>query len=297
VRTAYESLRAEQTVPASSPLGLTHRDPSISDEDPGTDRYLVPSFSRTSAADGEVVLDDLLASLHRQNFHFVGIVATDVHDATFLIHEIRDNCPDTIPFLTSADLLYLHSDYNRDLAGTLIFSTYPLFASNQIWTGSFDDRHLYQFPSGEAEGLYNAVLSALSDPQGMVEYASPFASVSKEPPLWVSVVGNDELWPVSIYPGEPGDYVSHYVMQRSPTKLIGSLPSDFRTSLYPRAFDITFTLVILLCTIPPLYMIAMTRALVSRPSEGPWRAVPRPPHGLVGLFDDSVGFATVSRSD
>ena len=28
-------------------------------------------------------------------------------DSIFLIREIRDNCPDTIPFLTSADLLYL----------------------------------------------------------------------------------------------------------------------------------------------------------------------------------------------
>ena len=86
---------------------------------PGQDRYLVPSFSRATAADDEVVLANLLSTIHRENFHYVGIVATNIQDAIFLVRQIRENCPDTIPFLTTADLLYLHSDFNRDLTGTL----------------------------------------------------------------------------------------------------------------------------------------------------------------------------------
>jgi hypothetical protein len=228
VRTASESSRAQQANPAATPLGFAHRDPSIPDEDPGQDSYLVQSFSHKSAADDEVVLANLLSTIQRERFHYVGIVATNIQDAIFLIREIRDNCPDTIPFLTSADLLYLHSDLNRDLVGTLIFSTYPLFASNQLWTWpSNSDYRRLQFPSGEAEGVYNAVLAAVGDWQRMVEYASPFlnlwvseegfpttteepppwvsligTTVNEEPPLWVSVVGNRALWPVSIYPSQ-----------------------------------------------------------------------------------------------
>ena len=195
VRTTSAS--SQQAKPATTPLGFAHRDPSFSDEDPGQDRYLVPSFSHAAAADDEVVLADLLSTIHRENFHFVGIVATNIQDAIFLIREIRDNCPDTIPFLTSADLLYLHSDFNRDLAGTLIFSTYPLFASNQLWTWpSNSDYSRLQFPSGESAGVYNAVLAALNDATLMVEYTLPFSSASEVPPLWVSVVGNDALWPM-----------------------------------------------------------------------------------------------------
>jgi hypothetical protein len=209
VRTAFESFRTTQASPATTPPGYDHRDPSISDEDPGPDRYLVPSFSRASAADDEVVLANLLSTIHREDFHYVGIVASDIRDAIFLIHEIRDNCPDTVPFLTSSDLLYLHSDFNHDLAGTLVFSTYPLFSPNQLWTDATSPDHRWrfnqrqsQFPSGESEGLYNAVLAALNDPARMVEYTVPFSSAFDEPPIWVSVVGHDELWPVYVYPSE-----------------------------------------------------------------------------------------------
>ena len=49
VRTAFESSRTQQATPAATPLGFSHRDPPIPDEDPGQDRYFVPSFSRASA--------------------------------------------------------------------------------------------------------------------------------------------------------------------------------------------------------------------------------------------------------
>jgi hypothetical protein len=298
VRTAYESIRTQRQAPGTPPMDLAHRDPSISDEDPGSDRYLLPSFSRASAADDEVVLANLLATIQRERFHYVGIVATNIQDAIFLIREIRDNCPDTIPFLTSADLLYLHSDYNRDLAGTLIFSTYPLFASNQIWTGAFDEDHrLYQFPSGETEGLYNAMLWALSDPDGMVEYAEPFSRESKGPPLWVSVVGNDDLWPVSIYALPPAD---NYIEQRAHPPLARSLRNNLGTYIFPRPFDVTYALIILLCTLPHLYMIkrrVQAGTHTCRICRGLAKITPEPPRWFDRLIEMPADIDAGNRAD
>lgn len=297
MRTNFAS--AQQATPASPPLAFGHRDPPLSDEDRGQDRYLVPSFSRTTAADNEVVLANLLLSIHREHFHYVGIVATNIQDAIFLIREIRDNCPDTIPFLTSTDLLYLHSDFNRDLAGTLIFSSYPLFALNQLWTSpSNSDFFQLQFPSDETEGVYNAVLATLDDPNLMVEYTLPFSSASEGPPLWVSVVGNDALWPVSIYDQE-NEYKNQSIVFLRPLqpRSAGFLPRRFGFILYPRWFDITFALIILLCTLPHVYMIkwlTMSGAPVSSLYRGLGQIIPRPPSWLARLIDD---FAIVNQAN
>jgi len=311
VRTALAD-SPQQAAPAATPLGFEHRDLSISDEDPGHDHYLVQSFSHASAADDEVVLADLLSTIHQENFHYVGIVATNIQDAIFLIREIRENCPDTIPFLTSSDLLYLHSDFNRDLAGTLIFSTYPLFASNQLWTwpSNYDSRR-FQFPSGAAEGVYNAALAALDDPMQMVDYALPFSGASKEPQLWVSaeppllsvnqyptlsvsedpppfvregpslwvsIVGDKAIWPVSIYPiNQQSDIVFSRLSQPGTAEF---LPHDFGLTLYPREFIVTFLLVILLCTLPQFYLSGLDRFF-----QGTIR---RPPRWLARVVGDSA---------
>jgi len=84
-----------------------------------------------------------------------------------------------------------------NLMGMLVFSTYPLFSMNQVWTAPFvgnSDR--IQFSSGEAEGIYNAALAALDHPEMMRDYATPFSVVSDSVPLWMSLVGSDSLWPV-----------------------------------------------------------------------------------------------------
>jgi hypothetical protein len=288
VRTAFAST-AQQATPAATPLGFEHRDPSIPDEDPGQDRYLVPSFSRATAADDEVVLANLLSTIHRENFHYVGIVATNIQDAIFLVRQIRENCPDTIPFLTTADLLYLHSDFNRDLAGTLVFSTYPLFASNQLWTWPSNlDYRRFQFPSGETEGVYNAILAALDDRKLMVEYTTPFSSAAAEPPLWVSVVGNDALWPVTIFPGKPSPLMAKRPRQPPSTAY---LPRNFGLTLYPAEFDITFALVILLCTVPQLFLMQryrMTGVAVRSLYRAVARITPPPPRWITRLLDDSA---------
>jgi hypothetical protein len=300
VRTAFENEQIQEANPGATPMGFAHRDLSIRDEDPGQDSYSIPEFSRASAADDEVVLANLLSTIHREKFHYVGIVATNIQDAIFLIREIRDNCPDTTPFLESSDLLYLHSKFNRDLVGTLIFSTYPLFASNQLWTwpSNSDDSRRIQFPSGESEGVYNAALAAVDDANLMVEYTQPFSSGSQAPPLWVSVVGNDALWPIATFLSPPGSHV----LKRPPPHVAANvacfrLPRYFGLSLYPHQLNIAFALVLLLCTVPHLYLVRRDQGTCVKAS---WldrflaRTTPPLPVWLARLIEEP---ATVNRTN
>jgi hypothetical protein len=84
------------------------------------------------------VLENLLQTIQREHARYVGVVATDVEDLIFLVHEIRSNCPNVVVFTTSANLLFAHTDATSELSGMLVFSTYPLFNELQPWTDSND---------------------------------------------------------------------------------------------------------------------------------------------------------------
>ena len=233
---------------------LSRNDLPLGDDVGGSAADIVPSFSRNSAAYEELVLANVLATLHREHIRYVGIIATDIRDAVFLVHEIRENCSDTIPFLTSSDLLYLHSDFNRDLMGTLVFSTYPLFSMNQVWTAPFvgnSDR--IQFSSGEAEGIYNAALAALGHRESMLDYAAPFSVESDSAPLWMSLVGSDSLWPVWFRRINVPSKV--YFRRPLSTVVRQQLPINLRPSLYPRSFEIAFILLSAICLAPNLMLL------------------------------------------
>jgi len=138
------------------------------------------------------------------------------------------------------------------------------------------------------------VLAALDGATLMVEYTLPFSSASDVPPLWVSVVGSDALWPVSIYPVQGNSIV---FSRPPPPGKAAFLPRNFASSLYPQQINITFTLVILLCTLPHLYLMQRYRmkgVWMSRLYRGLGRITPRAPRWLERLLDD---LPTVNRSN
>jgi hypothetical protein len=169
-------------------------------EENGAIDYLPPHYSPRSVASDQIVLQNLLETIHRERVRFIGIVASDVEDRIFLAQQIRESCPDTSVFLFDADMIYLHSDFNADLLGTVVFSTYPLFATNRLWTHPFmgaQERH--QYPTEDAEGVFNATLALLENTDAMEDYAPPFQQESSAPVLWASIVGKDDLWPLGYY--------------------------------------------------------------------------------------------------
>ncbi|HVC45345.1 MAG TPA: hypothetical protein VND20_11060 [Candidatus Binataceae bacterium] len=257
LRTAYSNVAAGNPTVATAP-SLTPRNLPLSPESGASATDVVPSFAESSAADDELMLANVLDAIRREHLRYVGIVASDVEDTLFLVHQIRQHCPDTIPFLTSADLLYLHSDYNRDLAGTLVFSTYSMFSMGQEWTApiSKGGRRL-QFANGSDEGVYNAVLALFNDEQDMLEYGAPFQVAPVRPPLWLSLVGNDGLWPIRYAAIVPAPAI-FYTRAKNPDDS-NRAPIDLRPSLYPQSFIIAFLAISLICLIPNLMMLRRYR--------------------------------------
>lgn len=212
-------------------------------------RYILSPLSPRAPAYADLVMDDLLTTIHRENIRFVGIAATDVEDLVFLAQRIEQNCPDTVVFTTTADLLYLHTDVNQSLRGMLVFSTYPLFSMNQLWTYPFlGEKDRLQFPTANAEGVYNATLAQLSRPELMLEYGQPFELKPTKPGLWLTVVGRDQLWPVAFRP--VADDVGYLLdpSRHDHAPGIGQQPAiPLGRGLIPRSFLIAFVLLAAVC--------------------------------------------------
>ncbi len=175
-------------------------------EDAREPREVLPSFSSLSVSSAELMLSNLLSTIAREGYNHVGIVATDVRDATFLAREVRDHCPATVLFTINSDLLYAQRDVNDVTRGTIIITPYPLFNLEQTWTYAFRGRETrLQFSSQAGEGVYNATLALLHQYDQMVDYGYPLPGPAvgqgpemAKPSLWVTAVGNGETLPVTL---------------------------------------------------------------------------------------------------
>jgi len=186
---------------------LDLRPPSqpLPQEDSEDSKYVVPSFSPRTAATTQLVIDEMLQVIAGNDIRAVGIAATDVEDKVFLARRVRERFPNIVVFIFGSDLIYLHDEVNPDLQGMLVFSSYPLFGLNQFWTYPYDrNRYPQLFPNENSEAAYNATLDLIGDDDpwrnNIIEYAEPLSSSMKPPGYWVSVVGNNALWPVKFLP-------------------------------------------------------------------------------------------------
>jgi len=169
-------------------------------EDAGTRRD-VKTFSPASAVTAEQVMANLLFTISRERFDYVGIVATDTRDTMFLAQEVREHSPSTVLFTYGGDLLFLHPEINQTLRGMLIVSSYPVNNAFQSWMIPGDFGARLQFPDDGSEGVYNATLALLNDDHHLVEFSSPLSDtqMNARPPVWITVVGRDRLWPVTTF--------------------------------------------------------------------------------------------------
>ena len=129
----------------------------------------------------------------------------------FLAQEVHEHNPSAVLFTVNPDLLYLHPEINSATRGMWIFTSYPLFNANQLWSFPNQTDVRLQFPDSAVEGAYNAVLALLDRPDLLVEYGLPFDDshcvLGNEieqgkcnpswNPLWITVVGRDALWPIA----------------------------------------------------------------------------------------------------
>jgi hypothetical protein len=283
VRTAFGKI---QTEPGSIGPTLGRKDLPMGDETVEQNPDVIPTFSSRGAMYDELMLASVFATLQREHIEYVGIVATDIEDLIFLTRQIRLWCADVVVFTTLSDRRFLHTDVNSDLNGMLVFSPYPIFNMNQLWSSSsssFNKRinKIIQFPSDDAEGEYNATLKLLdaSDPyprapeeDNLLDYGPPFSDtrLSTSPALWVSVVGHDAIWPLAFH-----DFNKNTAYQ-----------FEVNWVTYPVFFQVAGALLALLCVIPSLLLLTSQFKRIKSPIR--W-LLPRNPvwlHILIGPSED-----------
>ena len=208
LRDAYEEM--DRQAPGPAELGIARRTSlGISLREPRHPIDL-PAVSARSVYSQDLALSNLLGVIAERNVRHVGIQATDIGDAIFLARKLRDITPDVrIAFLTS-DVLVMHSSFERDLAGSLVVSSYPFLGTgglgNRVWdrAGGAPDftselPRQDAFESAPAIGVFNAVLAARrADPKQLRDYV--FGESGARLPVWISALVGGRLHPISARP-------------------------------------------------------------------------------------------------
>jgi hypothetical protein len=268
---------------------------------------LIPSVTpELTAPVTESALRNLLAALRRERYTAIGIFATDIRDHLFLAREISRIVPDVLMFGTQSDLLYVNREFAPFIKGTIVASTYPLFNGTQLLTPPQAGRgRRDQFSVNAEQGIYNAGVVLMGDLAGnhvftghLVDYGSPYIgpAVEQSPPVWLSVVGTSELWPLHVThrTGTHRAGTHRGATERAaPTattrpdyllSIARPQPHDEQREASTRASAVAAIVFVLLC-IAVLWYIVGLRVTCKRPRE---RAFDR-----AGLFERSV-FASVN---
>ena len=179
---------------------------------------------------------------------------TDVRDRLLLTKELRQRAPDVMIFTLDADLLYSHPDQYPWTTDVVVVSSYPLHSVAQLRTTPSDlqsrPRQPQQFQNFSSQGIYNATVTALNysvdgrliDPERarLVDYAPHQGQ--RCPPIWISVVGRESLWPVATE-SECSDETQKYMVIAAGA---GSLQSDAAVESEPSRGTIRLLVAIVL---------------------------------------------------
>lgn len=159
----------------------------------------------------QAVLAQTAAQIRRDRVKLVGIVASDIFDTLFLARFLKEVCPDVRLFLLDSDLLLIRAAEDYPLEGTLVISNYPLITGSDAWDrlSSVCPTELH-FANRSAEATYNGFSELINDKAACLkDYA--FIQGHDEPPLWLSVVGRNGYWPITILPPQPKEEPVQFV--------------------------------------------------------------------------------------
>jgi len=193
--TAYAPATAQ---PAPTDLQI---DLAGSSQSAGTE----PDFSSLTTAAGDLALSGLVQGLPRLGVQYAGIVATDVRDTLLIADRLHAQAPNVALFAVDGDLLFVHPEVHAALDGMTVISSAPLFAAGGPFGGGAAayGRLPWQLSSSFAQGIYQATVALLS-PIGLDWLVRREGS-----PVWLSVVGNDALWPIGGVVSRPGVAAGH----------------------------------------------------------------------------------------
>ena len=205
LRNAYQedpgllALSTQQFGPPRTSLQL-----NLKDSETGHDS--VPEFAPQTPVSEETQLQQIAEALHHEQVKFAAVISTDVLDRLFVSRYMRAAAPDTRLIFFDSDLIATRSNDGYSLEGTLQVTTYPLFPARHQWLAPPPDDessvgYRYPFSSEFEEGIYNAarvILAERSEPKpwGLYDYQAP--GNSGGPPLWLTTIGRDGYWPISL---------------------------------------------------------------------------------------------------
>ncbi len=217
IRKAYGKTRTGEA-PDSSEVSALSR-PSLqldlSASEQGQDQQ--PEFSSATPVSHDAELAAATESLQHDHIQYAGVVATDPLDTLFVASYLRSTVPDTRLVFMDSDVVDALPGNDISLEGSLLVSSYPVFFEAQGWYKEKRPQARSIFSSQFEEGVYNATRalfheqdSKLFDPEREhPEHSSLLRRPIEPTRLWLSIIGRDGLWPVSVQEDYAGEADAH----------------------------------------------------------------------------------------
>ncbi len=164
-------------------------------------RPTLPVFAEQQTVTSyEAQLLQIAQALDRDDFEIAGLAATDVLDMIYVAGYLRRAAPETRLYLLDADLLLVRATDSYALDGTMLLTDFPLVLENRLWTGWMDRT---PYSSRWEMATFNAVRALLLEdnpkPGPLLEYGDPFQPTATHPPVWLTIVSHDALWPIATF--------------------------------------------------------------------------------------------------
>jgi len=153
-----------------------------------------PVASRLTVAAIDLTLDQLAQTLRTHNVRAIVIAATDIRDRIFLMTELRQRLRDIHFFALEANTLYLAPEYEDELRGMVVVSTYSLLPETQTWSGGGS---VVPFTGEYAQGVYNATLLQIGE-RDLLDYHFPAKGEPAHPPVWITALGSTGMVPLRV---------------------------------------------------------------------------------------------------
>lgn len=175
-------------------------------EDTGNDDDSVPSFAQgQTPLSEEAVLMGIVSDLRERDVHLIAVEATNSLDIVFVVRYLRVAYPDARILTVDTDLLLPRQVDDPHLHGVMQITSYPLISGIEDEPTNECGRNLHRiFPSDYSEGTFEAARSLMParhnpqpDPCSKSAVAPPNLPAAE--PVWLTVLGRDQFWPVSLY--------------------------------------------------------------------------------------------------
>jgi hypothetical protein len=190
LRNAYQE---GNNPPARDPYADPSWNLNFSIRDPNSGEDSVPTFSevQTPLAQ-EARIDAITQEFKRTGTQIVFIAAANSLDTLFLMRAIRRNAPDTRILIENPEILFIPAAARDPLGGTVLLSTYPMFASGDDWLDGTKQRDRLIFADPASQGVFNMTQFLLGDLGALQPPASPalrgyrqFQGGHPYPGMWV----------------------------------------------------------------------------------------------------------------